>query len=348
MVTLDGSGSTVSSTSTGTLDFEWTGPMGPLGSTNSIDISMPGDYTLSVIDDVNGCSSTTSITIGEDTNPPVAAIFAGSNGTLVCGQSDLLLDANGSTTGTTTGMLEYTWFDQAGNMVGTGSTFSATSAQTYTVEVLNTSNGCVDQIDQVVMQDNNVPTISAIVQGDLTCLVSSVVLDGSASTASTPGTTLTYEWIAPNGMVVGTSAMLDATMPGAYTLTITDTDNMCTATNTSVMVMENMTEPTADIEAINGTSILCDMPSLVFNGMNSSTTTGATLTYEWFLNGTSIGTMPDVEAGAAGTLMLVVTDSDNGCSGSTSVTLNVDADVPNIVITPPSALTCQDLSLIHI
>ena len=342
MITLDASTSAVNPNSTGTLYFDWSSSTGAtFGVDNTIDISVQGTYTLTVTDSDNGCFATTSITIGEDVEAPMALINAASNATLVCGQDDLLLDASGSTSGNTTGDLEYTWFDENGTQVGTGLTYAATSAQVYTVEVLNISNGCTNQTTQEIFQDNNAPTLNATVQGDLTCIVDAVIIDATASTVSGNGT-LSYEWLDPSGDLVGTAATLNATMSGAYTLTIVDSENNCSSTNSAIIVANNTTEPTAMINAINGQTILCDVPSLVFNGTNSTTNTSGTLSYEWFLNSTPLGTTPGIEVGEAGTLMLVVTDSENGCSNSTSMPIQLDANLPQIAIATPAVISCID------
>ena len=343
MITLDASNSSVNANSSGTLEFAWESPTGAsLGTTNTIDVSESGTYTLTITDDANGCFATQPIIVGQDVEAPMAAIQAPANATLVCGQDDLLLDASSSTTGSTTGDLEYTWFDEAGVEVGTGITFAATSAQTYTVEVLNTSNGCTNQTTQVVLQDNNVPTLSATVQGDLTCDVAAVIIDGSASASSGTGT-LTYEWLDPNGTVVGTSPTISATMEGAYTLTITDSDNMCSSINNALTVVSNTSEPTAAIDDLNGSFILCDLPNLVFDGSSSSSANAATLSYAWTLNGNPLGTTPNIEAGEAGTLVLTVTDMENGCSSDASVTIELDANLPMVnIASNAAAITCDN------
>jgi len=65
---------------------------------------------------------------------------------------------------------------------------------------------------------------------------------------------------------------------GTYTLTVTDSDNGCTATD-DVVITADVTAPTAN--AGTDAELTCTTTSLVLSGSASSTNPDATLSYSW-------------------------------------------------------------------
>lgn len=85
----------------GTLSFEWTG--GSMSST--LEVTAAGDYSVTVTDSANGCSSVESVTITENFTEPVPMIDAPTT-QLDCANGSITLDAAGSTG---QGTLTYQW-----------------------------------------------------------------------------------------------------------------------------------------------------------------------------------------------------------------------------------------------
>ena len=69
---------------------------------------------------------------------------------------------------------------------------SVSSSDTFTLVVTSTVNDCSASDEVIITQDTNVPTVTAISDGDLTCANVDVTLNG---TGSSIGTDITYEWL---------------------------------------------------------------------------------------------------------------------------------------------------------
>src|SRR6185295_17197014 len=80
---------------------------------------------------------------------------------------------------------------------GTTATPTVSLAGTYTLTVSNTVNGCVASDTVEVSADAGLPDVSAGADQELNCLVASVVLGGSSTTAN-----VTFSWTGP-GIVSG-------------------------------------------------------------------------------------------------------------------------------------------------
>jgi len=81
-----------------------------------------------------------------------------------------------------------------------------------------------------------VPNVSAGLDKVLTCLVTSVVLDGSSTT---PG--VSYLWTTSDGNIVSgaNTAAPTVNAAGTYTLTVTNTANGCTATDAAAVTLND-------------------------------------------------------------------------------------------------------------
>ncbi len=113
---------------------------------------------------------------------------------------------------TATGGGSYSWSDGT-NIVGTTATLNVTAPGTYTVTV-TLANGCSDTESITITQDIAVPTagITPPTTTVLTCSVTSINL-----TATGGGS---YSW-SDGTNIVGTTATLNVTVPGTYTVTVT-------------------------------------------------------------------------------------------------------------------------------
>nr|MCU0348321.1 hypothetical protein [Saprospiraceae bacterium] len=182
-------------------------------------VGAPGTYVLTVTNAQNGCSATSSVTLGENVVPPLAD--AGNPGTLSCTQSELSLNGSGSAPN---GSVSLIWTTFNGNIV-TGQTTTSPQINapgTYQLTVTNTANGCTATDQVTIAQDASLPTANAGTADDLTCLLSSVQLDGSASST---GLGFSFEWTTTDGQFQSGQSTLTPTVnaPGTYLLTIANT-----------------------------------------------------------------------------------------------------------------------------
>ena len=169
-ITLDASTSTVQ----GNASYEWS-----TGETSaSIEVTQPGDYTVTVTDSDNGCSAQTTVTIAQDITPVVAEITG--NEELTCATTEITLDAS---TSTVQGTASYEWTkDGDATVIGTDETLSVSETGMYYVTVTDSDNGCSETASVEVTQDANLPTASISGNEELTCATTEITLDASGST----------------------------------------------------------------------------------------------------------------------------------------------------------------------
>ena len=326
--TLDGNSSTGTN-----LSYAWTGQGTGAGPT--LNATAAGTYTLTVTNMDNGCTDTEEITVVDNTT--TVTVTATVSNELTCTQSSATLDISG---GSGSSSPTYTW---TGPETGSGSTLSVSTPGTYTVTLIDSNTGCEGSTTVTVLQDASGPTSLVVPANDLTCTVSSVTLDG---TASTTGNSISYQWFVTNGGVTtavpsGTTAIIDVTNAGDYTLVVTDADNGCETTSSVVPVILDSAAPTASAVAGNNGLLSCSLSSLTIDGSSS---TGNCLTYEWTNNGSIAGTDPTLDVSNAGDYILVVTNCDNGCTDQILVNVAADAGLPNAAVEPVVNLDCNNSS----
>ncbi len=305
-------------------------------------MNLPGTYTLLVTDPSNGCTSTNSVLISQNTSLPTSLVAPPSQ--ITCTAATVSLNGSGSSTGPN---FSYLWTTLDGTISGPTNTASTTASAvgTYTLLVTNTINGCTAVSSVVVTADQNIPTALAAPPATLTCSVLDVMID---ATASSSGPTFTYTWTGPSpGSIIGGQGTLTPTVnaPGTYTLNLLNTANSCFAT-LSVVVPQDILPPTAD--AGQDATLNCVVPTLNLDGSASST--GPNFTYLWTasgggnITGGANGLTPTVDM--AGTYNLLVTNLSNGCTSNNSVQVLNDANAPDAQIAAPATLTCVTLQAV--
>jgi PKD repeat protein len=260
----------------------------------------------------NGCSTTTSVTVIEDTTPPVVTA---SGATITCTNLSVTLMANSNTPGVT-----YLWTDPNGLTSMEQNPEGIVLAGTYTV-VVTAPNSCTAMATVMVIEDTTPPDLT-VAGGTITCLNPSITLTASSTT---PG--VTYLWTDENGVTSTEQNPTDIILVGIYTVVAT-APNGCTTT-TTVTVTEDTTPP--DVTAMGGT-ITCAIPSITL--MASSMTTG--VTYRWtYPNGLNSAEQ-NPGASLIGTYTLEVT-APNGCTAMTTVTV-----IDGTEVAPISDFTFSD------
>ena len=328
-IIIDGSGSTSAS---GNISFEW---LDEAGNTISIDenttVGAPGDYTLIVTDTDNGCSIATTVTVNQDVTPPLAD--AGQNQVLTCSQNDITLDGSASMGQN----LSYEWQDNDGNIIENSATATVSAGGIYTLIVTNNDNGCSASSDVEVIPDTNLPTANAGMDVTLNCNTSQWTLDGSASSS---GQNIEYEWQDEGGNTISSSQTTVINTPGTYTLIVLDTDNNCQAQD-EVVITEDITPPVPDINYTSNQEIDCNNSTIILDATGSAPF--GVLDFEWETsNGVILsgGSTSNPEFGQAGTYVLTITNTENGCTNSQSIEITANLEIPTVLINTPQILTC--------
>ncbi|HDL86662.1 MAG TPA: hypothetical protein ENH11_10140, partial [Candidatus Acetothermia bacterium] len=165
----------------------------------------------------------------------------------------------------------YVWKDSEGKKIGSDRVITVDKPGTYIVTV-SSAGCCAGSGTVTVTQDIVPPTVSAGPDQLLTCAVTSVTLDGSASGGTPP---YTYMWTNAAGKVVGKTEDVTVDQPGTYTLTVTGA-NGCSASD-SVVVTQDIVPPT--VSAGPDQLLTCAVTSVTLDGSASGGT--PPYTYSW-------------------------------------------------------------------
>jgi gliding motility-associated-like protein len=313
---------------TGGVQFQWTGPsIVSGGSTAQANVNQPGLYTLTVTNPASSCQNSASVTVTQSGDLPDVNIAPPSP--ITCSTTQVSLNAGSSISGVT-----YTW--SGPGIVSGGGTASPTvnAAGTYSVNVFNPANNCTATETVTVSQDISPPIIQIVSGNEINCVESEVVL----SVTSDPLNVI-RQWSGPG--IVGSSTGADVVVntAGTYSVTVTRSDNGCSA-SASVDVVENTTLPNAQIGSPD--ELTCVTAEVVLSGQ--SATPG--VSFSW--NGPGIvsggGTaLPTVDQ--PGTYTLTVSDPANGCSNTVDVLVSENTTPPDVSAGSDAQLSCTDPSI---
>lgn len=267
------------------------------------------------------------------------ALIDGSNLEITCQIQVITLDGRSSIR--TTGTLNYEWRTTNGNFVNQGphtnGTVDVNLNGTYVLRVTDSQTGCSSETTVMVTKSDDIPKIEIADPDELTCIVRTTQLDG---TASDMGSNFEVNWSASGGGIILNGAntytpTVEGT--GIYTMSLENTDNNCEVSR-SVEVFEDVAIPNASTAPEGTLDCLTDQIDVTAQGSSE----GGNITYEWSTtNGMILSGNPNqfrITVGAEGTYTLLVTDLDNGCvntaeievveEGNTFVSLDLEAQDP--------------------
>ncbi len=312
--------------------FDWSGP-GTISSATSLTpvIQSPGWYVLVSLDTLNQCERVDSILVAQDIAPPISIIA--NPDSLDCINPSVVLDAAASLPAPVT----FSWSTILGNILSgaNGPNPVVNGGGFYTVLLTDPNNGCTVLDSVFVYQDPNLPVASIQDADTLTCLVDQITLDASFQS---PNPNVTFSWLTSDGTILSGGTSLTPLVGGAgtYTFVLTDPATGCTATD-QVVVLENTFVPMVTLPDPGPLTCLVTQLDLTAVPNNYP---GA-LSYVWSTtNGQILGssTGNPIQVNAPGSYHVVWTVPENGCTGSTSVSILQN-------ITPPVANAGIDVLL---
>ncbi len=317
--------SLIGASSTPGVNYNWAGPNGYSSSVqNPTGITVPGTYTLTVSNPVNNCSSTATTLVLQDSSVP-AGVTANNTATLTCTVTSIGLTGASSTTG-----VNYTWTGPNGYSSSVQNPTGITIPGTYSLTVTNPVNNCSSSASTLVLQ-NIIPPVGVTANNTatLTCTITSVGLTGASSTAG-----ISYNWAGPNGYTSSVQNPTGITVPGTYSLTVTNPINNCTST-ASTVVQQNIVPP-AGATASNTATLTCTVTSIGLNGASST----AGVNYNWTgPNGYSSSVQNPTGITVPGTYSLTVTNPINNCTSTASTVVLQN-------ITPPAGVTANNTGIL--
>ena len=292
------------SSSAGDLIYEWFDEQGmsPEQATDLL-VSSEGDYQVVLTNTLNGCSDEQTLTVTDDFTPPTAD--AGEDVIIDCTNNTATLNGvEGSDNWIPT------WLAEDGSTLSTGDwTFAASQPGMYTLQVLDSENGCEASDTAEVQVDQDFPLAVISLQNTVDCFTNTATIDASGSSQ---GADFSYQVVDENGNVVAQPSNLafELTSPGSYQWVVTNTSNNCVQ---AVDFVVNQTEPSITSLEISGIPCGATSGSIVFAEVIDGTPP-----YLYSIdNGSSFTTDPIFSALPAGNYSLVVQDV-NGCEASST------------------------------
>lgn len=296
-------------------NYSWSG--GQTG--NPIIATQPGTYTVTV-SGATICATSTNVALVQ--NPAPTTTIA-NPAQLNCSLPQTMIDAGGTSSGP---QFSYTWTTVGGNFVSGQDSLTpvVNAAGTYTLVTTNTTTGCTSSASVTVTSDMQAPPAPAGNPATLTCAVTNFNIGPALPPADT---TLLPVWSTVGGNIVSgqNSWNPNVDAPGTYILTVTNPANNCTST-ASVLISEDVAAPNSLIAPPS--QLTCTMNTVALDGSGSSS--GPNFNYQWStLDGTISGNTNTAVSAAAsvGTYTLLVTNSTNGCTATSSVTVTADVNI---------------------
>ena len=316
------------SSSTPNVSYEWTNEsMEVVGTTATITVTAPGIYTLTVTDNVNGCTSTSQMELGANEDIPQLSIPDELIINCYTQDSGIELEASSTTAG-----VEFEW--STGAM---GSTTTVMSPGTYGVTVTNPTNGCFEMGEVEVIGDFVEPDVDAGMDAVVDCVDTQATLTGSTSVMNGQ-----YLWSAEGGGNLApplNMATVLATRAGTYRLTITNPANGCSASDV-VLVTSSDEIPVVSVAPL--IILGCGEFSSEFVE-GSSSIGGVEFTWTVISGGPTFGSDPNnsgVLITSPGVYELGARDPSTGCEGFAQVEVIMTDDLPIAEAGEDQELTC--------
>ena len=301
--------------------------------TTVTDISNPtvdqgGTYTVTITNDDNGCQAVRGVTVSERTTAPTITIDVPLDFT--CSRTEVNLDATG--TSADLSPVSYVWTAGAGGNIVSGATTATVivdAMATYSVEVTDLGNGCVNTNNVTTTEDITPPDVSVDTNPDqITCDDATVILNGSSVYPN-----VSYLWTTSGAGTITNATTTTPTVDaiGTYNLTVENLDNNCTSTSANVIVTEDVTAPVV-VPAVPSGDITCSVTEV-----NISASQVVGYSYSWSGPGNIVtpnSYSTNVDAG--GTYSVVVEDINNGCADTYTVDVTED-------ITPAASPIINDI-----
>ena len=221
----------------------WNGPTGMLLSESSnLSTSDAGNYTLIVLNQVNGCSDALDFVVEENIQSP--ALVASEVDILTCLNTEVYLEAQISTVNV--GSPVYCVWSSNGTILQSGDqdNYGVNTSGIYNLLVEDLDNGCTSEIVFQVEEDITPPTVFATEPATIDCDTDEVQLDVTVIGVS--GGSYSFDWSTANGTLLDPEN-LDATVTAAgnYELTVINSTNGCPSV-LELTIQENFDYPIVD------------------------------------------------------------------------------------------------------
>lgn len=317
---------------------------GPSGSPLVLCVSNTGTYTAVFTNSVNGCTSSQSVTVVDNSGlVPTMTVTSNQNTfTLTCGNPQISMNIN--TTSTITPKT-YSWT----NVTTSVTTTPVTGGYTVTVPgqyiaCLN-ANNCVVCQTITIAQDTVKPIVSSITSlpsSSYTLTCKNPVLTASAVTS--PMLPLTsYSWTTPPNLTVSQptisvslSNITSSTTPTSYTVLAMGA-NGCVGRQKVLISKDIFVPPYTAV--FTPSAITCAVPCVALSTGASTSTVPVTFTFT--------SPAPTMTANTngylfcnPGTYTMTYQSTLNGCTATTTTLVPLNVTPPSTVVVPPVQVQC--------
>ncbi len=298
------------------LDFVWiNGNNAEVGDKETYITTESGVFTLMVTDTENGCTATDEVKITPDDNKPIPS--ATLDGIITCINEKVILDGtNSKVAPTSTGSLEFTWFEGESNLNVSTETIEVSASGTYKLLVKDSENGCEETFTVTVEENKDQPNVKTSAPDQLTCTVDDVPISGEGSKTGD----VTYLWERVDGeagtLTNENDIIANASKEGVYRLIVTDNQNGCT-NDLTVEVLADRELP--EIETENDGEIDCIDEEVLISGKVTNAPAGTLFDYLWKGAGGFTSTLREVEVTEEGIYVLSVTNQLTNCQDTSSI-----------------------------
>ncbi len=277
-----------------------------------------GTYTADIISGVcRGTASNSSVV----TVSPLPAGNVTPVSATICAGSSVTLNVNGG--------VSYQWYKNNVLITGaTGATYSATTAGTYSADIINSAGCKARATDDAVVTVTPLPTGSISPSSVALCTNGSILLTVSGGTS--------YQWY-KNGVLISgaTAASYSTTTAGSYTADIIAGNCKNTSSNAAVVT-----------QASGAAGTITPTTSSICSGSSQVLTATGGGTYQWFKDDVLISgaTSATYTATQPGTYNVNISNST--CSSSATAAAVITQGVPpSGFITPATASICPGKSV---
>lgn len=186
--------------------YNWSFNDQPLDN-NTLELDEAGQVVLIAVDTINGCSSSDTLNVLDIQEFPFAMIEIPD--TLDCINDMVQLNASISPLNVNA---IYNWYDNQDNLIETNSEFTiVSSGGNYTLEVIDTTNGCTNEANTFVESLIMLPNIEAGPDQFLDCGINTSSI---LATLNEDPTNLSYNWTTVSGQITSDPNQLSINIEG--------------------------------------------------------------------------------------------------------------------------------------
>jgi hypothetical protein len=253
-------GITATVSSSGT-NFSWSGPNGFSASTLNASINKGGTYIFTATNPTNGCYSTASTIVEENTAPP-GEISINNSGTINCLTSSVTISGFSSSSG-----VNYKWEGPNGFSSSSASA-TVTHGGVYTLTATNPGNGCTSGKSTTVSENTTPPVLTISNNSPISCANPVVTLSVTTNTTNS-----SYLWLGDE--LIAETPTTTTSLAGVYIITVTDNTSGCSTTE-----FTEVTEDYSDCGARKGTTVTANAPAQ----QNTPAASVSSFTYKTYPN----------------------------------------------------------------